>query len=100
MAELLLHMTLIDFGRGGQTGAQRMTGEFGRPLVFAEVTMQAGGKGCGLDEAGDRVVIGAVRSNAFAASGDTAEERPLGELGEPGVRTRAVQNPALRPNGA
>ncbi|KQX02989.1 hypothetical protein ASD01_17035 [Ensifer sp. Root423] len=36
MAELLLHMSLVSFGRGGASGAQRMTGEFCRQLAFAE----------------------------------------------------------------
>ncbi len=52
MADLLLHMTLIDLARGGPGRAQRMTGEFGRTLVLTEVAMQAGGQGRGLDKAG------------------------------------------------
>lgn len=40
----VLHVALVDFGRGGQAGAQRMTGEFGCPHAFAEVAMQARGK--------------------------------------------------------
>ena len=43
----------------------------------------AGGKRRGLDQAGDRLVIEAVRPNVFTASGDTAEDGPLSELGEP-----------------
>ena len=67
MADLLLHMTLIDLARGGPGRAQRMTGEFGRTLVLTEVAMQAGGQGRGLDKAGDRLVIEALQPNVFAA---------------------------------
>ncbi|MHC2393567.1 hypothetical protein ACVMHZ_009862 [Bradyrhizobium liaoningense] len=33
MAELFLDITLVDFGRGGEAGAQRMSGEFLDPPV-------------------------------------------------------------------
>ena len=56
MAELLLHIALVDLGRGGEAGAQRMAGEFPLPFGFGKVGADAGGKRGALDQAGDMLV--------------------------------------------
>ena len=56
MAELLLHIAFIDFGRGGEAGAQRMAGELLRPLTLAQVAAHAGGERRALDQASGKVL--------------------------------------------
>ena len=41
VAELLLHVALVDLGRGGEAGAQRMAREFPLPLALGEVAAHA-----------------------------------------------------------
>ena len=51
VAELLLDVALVDLGRGGEAGAQRVAGEKGRALGLGQVAAQAGGGGGALDQA-------------------------------------------------
>ena len=41
VAEMFLHVALIDLGVGGEAGAQRMSGEFSSPLSLGEIAAHA-----------------------------------------------------------
>ena len=53
VAELLLHIALVDLGRGGEAGAQRMPGELPFPLSLGQVAAHAGGERGVFDQSGD-----------------------------------------------
>src|SRR5208283_6017105 len=74
MAELLLHIALVDLGRGGEAGAQRMAREFLLPLAFCQIAADAGGHGGVLDQTGD-VPVGQPLGADFTAD-DPPEHRP------------------------
>ena len=74
VAELLLHIALVDLGRGGEAGAQRMAGEFFLPLALGEVAAHPGGKRGVLDQTGD-VPVGQPLGADLAAA-DATEHRP------------------------
>ncbi len=61
MAELLLHLALVDLGRGGEAGAQRMPGELFLPLAFGQIAAHPGGHRGSLDEPCDVGRSGAWR---------------------------------------
>ena len=54
---MFLHMTLVDLGRGGKAGAQRMTGKNLAVLGLGQIATHAGGECRLLDEAGDLLVV-------------------------------------------
>lgn len=70
MAELLLYVTFVDFGRGRETCAQRMAREFVGPLGFVDVASNAGRKCRLLDQTDDRAVIQLIRADLFALTSD------------------------------
>lgn len=88
VAELLLDVALVDLGRGGEAGAQRVAGEQGRALGLGQVAAQAGGGGGALDQAGDLAVVEPHRPDRAALAGDAAKERPLADAREaqPGLQ--------------
>jgi hypothetical protein len=53
VAELPLDVALIDLCGGGETGTQRMSGEFLPPLGFGKITPHPGGERRTLDQPGD-----------------------------------------------
>ena len=74
MAELLLHVALVDLGRGGEAGAQRMAREFLLPFAFRQIAADAGGQRGAFDQTGD-VPVGQPLGADLAAD-DTPEHRP------------------------
>lgn len=81
MAELL-HMALVDLGRGGEAGAQGVARKFLRPLALGKIAANLGRHGRLLDEAGDLLVWETIWSNVLAFAGDPAKERAVGQLCE------------------
>jgi hypothetical protein len=45
MAKLLLYVALVNFGRGGKTGAQRVTREFESAFDLGQSAANTGGDG-------------------------------------------------------
>jgi hypothetical protein len=45
MAKLLLYVALVDFGRGGKTGAQRVTREFESAFDLGQIAANTSGDG-------------------------------------------------------
>ena len=62
MAELFLHITLVDFGRGGKAGPQRVPGKQGCPFGFRKIAPHAGRQRRLLDEARHLLVVEPIRS--------------------------------------
>ena len=85
VAELLLHPALVDLGGGGEAGAQRMAGEFSRPLAFRKIAAHPGGERGAFDQPGDVLVRETLGADRLAD--DAAEQRPVGDLCEfqPGI---------------
>ena len=81
VAELLLDVALIDLGRGGEAGAQRMSGEFLAPLAFGEIAADAGGKRGALDQPGDVPVGQPVGAGLLAARARSAGTAARGRCG-------------------
>ena len=77
MAKLLLHVALVDLGRGGEAGAQRMAGEFLRSLALRQIATHAGCQRGALDEAGNFLVIKPLGANLFALSCYPSEQRAM-----------------------
>lgn len=82
MVQLLLDVTLVDFGRGREPGTQRMAREFLGPITLAQISANTGGKCRLLDETCHLPVIQSVRSHVLALAADPAEERTFGDPGE------------------
>src|ERR1700722_9720539 len=107
VAEMLLDMGLLDLGRGGQAGAQRMTAEGDPPLALRQVPAQAGGERARLHQADDMLVREPLRSDAAVlarhgaeqgAAGDPPEPQPGLEQGDrTGLRSRAPADLDLAP---
>lgn len=74
MAELLLHVTLLDVGRRGKSGAQRLAREQQRPLPFREIGGDAGGDRHLLDQAGDVLVGEPFDVDGLVVLEDAAEQ--------------------------
>lgn len=74
MAELLLHVTLLDVGRRGKSGAQRVAREQQRPLPFREIGGDAGGDRHLLDQAGDVLVGEPFDVDGLVVLEDAAEQ--------------------------
>ena len=88
--ELLLHIALLDFGRRGQPGAQRMTGEEGAALAFAKIGPHAGGEDRRFDQTGDMTIIQAFAADA-AAAGDGAKHGTMRDAAEASARSAALR---------
>src|SRR3984957_160991 len=107
VAEMLLDMGLLDRGRGGQAGAQRMATEGDPPLALRQVPAQAGGERAGLHQADDMLVREPLRSDATVlarhgpkqgAAGNQPEPQPGLEQGDrTGLRSRAPADLDLAP---
>jgi hypothetical protein len=82
VAELFLHVALIDFGGAGETGPQGMACEFLRPFGFRQAGADAGGERRALDQPGDVPVGQPVESNLFATLLDPSEHRTVGDARE------------------
>ncbi len=82
MTELLLDVTLVDFGGGGQARAKGMSGEFDGASDLAKITANAG-RHCGpLHQPSYFLVIQSFCPNCFALSGHPAKKRAMSQLGE------------------
>src|SRR5690606_14658351 len=66
VAELLLHIALVAFGRGGKACAERMAGEKIAPFACGHISTQPGCERCTLDETGNRLVVEPVRADLLA----------------------------------
>src|SRR5271170_1572856 len=77
VAELLLDVALVDLGRGGEAGAQRMPGELSFALAFGEIAAYAGGERGAFDQSGNVFVGQALGADALAVGEDPPEQRPL-----------------------
>ena len=73
MAELLLHIALVDFGRGGGAGAQRMPGKFLLPLSLGKIAAHAGGECRSLDQPGNMFVGHAIDTDGVAIANHSPE---------------------------
>ena len=82
MAELFLHMALVDLCRGGEAGAQRMAGEFLRPFALGEIAAYTGGERGTLDQPGDLLVVQPLRADLPALAADATEDGPLNDFSE------------------
>lgn len=93
MAELLLDVTLVYFGRGRKAGTQRMAREYLGRITLAQISANTGGKCRLLDETCHLPVIQSVRPNVLALAQDPAEERTSGDPGEldPGLDGKTGQ---------
>ena len=80
VAELPLHITLVDLGGRGKARAQGMAGEFRLPLALAEVAAHAGRERRMFDQPGDVPVGQAVGADLFA--NHPPEQRPDSNPGE------------------
>lgn len=69
MAKLLQDVTLIDLGRRGEAGAQRVTGKFLAPLGLRKIAAHAGGTRRLLDEACHLLTVQTVRPVLASARG-------------------------------
>lgn len=67
MAKLFLHIALVDLGRGGKAGAQRVAGKLLLALELCELRPDAGGEGHALDQPGDLLVGQTVRPDILAS---------------------------------
>jgi Replication protein C C-terminal region len=77
VAELLLHVALVDLGRGGEAGAQRMPGELSFALAFGQIAAHAGGERGAFDQSGNVFVGQALGADALAVGEDPSKQRPL-----------------------
>lgn len=77
MAELLLHVALVDLGRRGQAGTQRVARELFSAFDLGEVGAHAGSRGRLLDEARHFLIEQPVRADILALAGDPSEERTV-----------------------
>ena len=82
MAELFLDITLVDLGRGGEAGAQRMAGKQLYPFGLGQLAANAGGKNGLLDEAGDLLVLQPFGTDGLALAGDAAEQGAMADPAE------------------
>ncbi len=88
MAELLLHIALVDLGRGGEAGAQRMAGKQLSALALRQIAAHAGGQRGALDEPGDLLVVEPIGADCLALPGHPAEQRAVRDAAElqPGLQ--------------
>ena len=77
MAELLLHIALVDLGRGGEAGAQRMAGKLLLAFALGQIAADTGGEGRSLDQPGDLLVSQPIGADRLALAGDAAEQRAM-----------------------
>ena len=82
VAELPLDVALIDLGRCGEAGPQRMSGELLAPFAFGEIAADTGGERGALDQPSDMPVGQPVGAGFFAATCDPAEQRSVGDARE------------------
>jgi hypothetical protein len=83
MSELMLDMGLVDLGRRGQPGTQRMVGEGQAALALGQVAADARRQRGALDQTRDMPVIEPVRPDAAVFPGDPPEHRAMGNPPEP-----------------
>ena len=109
VAEMLLDVGLLDLGRGGEAGAERMAAERQPPLALGQVAAQAGGEGAFLDETDD-VLVGQPRPrNPAVLPSDRPEQGTMADAAEPhpsfeesdraGVGARAAADFDVAPAG-
>lgn len=82
MSEMLLHITLVDLGRRGETSAQRVTGKFQPALDLRKIAANAGDERRLLHQARHLLVVKPIRADILALAGHATEEGAFGELGE------------------
>lgn len=84
---MLLHIALVDFGRGGEAGAQRMARKLLFPLAFGEIAAHTGGQDRALDQPGYLLIVKSLGANRFALTSDTAEQWAIRDAGklQPGL---------------
>ena len=109
VAEVLLHVGLLDLGGRGEAGAQRMAAEGEPPLALGQVAAQAGGERASLDQADDVLVRQAFGSDPAVLARYGPEQGPAGDPPEPqpgleqgdraGVGARAAADLDLAPAG-
>src|SRR5580704_5098053 len=106
---MLLDVSLLDLGGGGETRAQRVAAEGEPPFALGKVAAQAGGEGACLDEPDD-VLVGQPRpGNSAVLARDRPEQGTLADAAEPqpgfqqgdraGVGPRATADLDLAPAG-
>ena len=78
VAQMLLNVGLLDLGRGGEAGAQRMAAEREPPLALAKVAAKAGGQGACLDEPHDVLVGQPLPRDPAVLASDWTEEGTMG----------------------
>ena len=72
VAEMFLHMRLLDLRRRGEPGAQRMAAEGAPSFALGQIAANAGGQRRFLHQSGDMFVgqaLGATRRHSCAQSG-------------------------------
>ena len=109
VAKMLLDVGLLDLGRGGQAGAQRMAAEGKPALALGQIAAQARGERACLYQADDVLVRQAFGSDAAVLTRYGPEERPAGDPPEPqpgleqgdrtGVGARASADLDFAPTG-
>ena len=83
VAEVLLHMRLLDLRRGGEAGAQRMAAEGAFALALGEIAANPRRQRAFLDEAGDMLVGEPLGGDAAVLARDRPEQRPVADPPEP-----------------
>lgn len=79
MAELLLDVALVDLGRGGEAGAQRMPGELRLPLALRQIGPDAGGQGRAFDQPRDLLIAEPIGSDLLALASHAPEQRAVAD---------------------